>query len=67
MQAGGADFVMTVEQVAVYLHLAPSTVYKLAREERIPARKVGGRWRFSRRALDAWLAGERPPASAPVA
>ena len=50
------DPVMTVPEVASYLKLADSTIYRLVRAERIPARKVGGVWRFSRQALDNWLA-----------
>ena len=47
--------VMTVKETAEFLRLAITTVYKLANEGNIPARKVGGSWRFSRRALDDWL------------
>jgi len=50
------DAVMTVQEVAEYLKLAESTVYRLARERRLPARKVGGVWRFSRKVLDEWFA-----------
>ena len=47
---------MTVQEVAVYLKLAESTVYKLAREGKLPGQKFGGAWRFSREQIDAWLA-----------
>jgi len=50
-----ADNIMTVKDVAGYLKLAESTIYKLLREGKIPAKKVGGRWRFSRNLLDGWL------------
>jgi excisionase family DNA binding protein len=50
-----ADEVMTVKEVSVYLRLAQSTVYKLVNEGKLPGRKVGGTWRFSRRGLDKWL------------
>jgi len=46
---------MTVHEVSEYLKLAESTVYRLAREGRLPARKVGGVWRFSRDVLDEWF------------
>lgn len=52
------DYVMTVKEVATYLKMAESTVYRLAQEKRLPARKVGRLWRFSKRALDTWLAGQ---------
>ena len=54
-----ADEVMTVKEVSVYLRLAQSTVYKLVNEGKLPGRKVGGTWRFSKKGLDVWLR-ERP-------
>lgn len=51
--------ILTVREVAEYLRLAESTVYRLAQEGEIPGRKIGGTWRFSRNGLDRWL-GERP-------
>ena len=49
------DDIMTVNEVAAYLKLHVSTVYKLAQEEKIPCIKIGGRWRFSRERLKAWV------------
>jgi excisionase family DNA binding protein len=49
------DVVMTVREVAEYLKVAPSTVYRLARQGEVPGRKIGGAWRFSRRTIDAWI------------
>jgi len=46
---------LTVEEVSTYLRKSPSTVYRLTRQGRLPGIKVGGTWRFSRRAIDAWL------------
>mgnify|MGYP003958491135 CR=1 FL=1 len=46
---------MTVEEVSEYLRLAQSTIYKLLSEGKLPGRKIGGSWRFSRRALDEWI------------
>jgi excisionase family DNA binding protein len=51
-----ADPIMTLSEVSQYLRLAESTVYRLVKEQKLPARKVGGRWRFSRTKLDEWLA-----------
>ncbi len=48
--------VMTVQEVSEYLKLAESTICRLAREGRLPARKVGGVWRFSKKVLDEWFA-----------
>jgi excisionase family DNA binding protein len=49
------EAMMTVREVADFLRLAPSTVYKLAQNGQIPAHKVGRGWRFSRSALTHWL------------
>lgn len=50
------DSVMTVAEVSHYLKISESSVYRLAKGGKLPARKVGGVWRFSREALKAWLA-----------
>ncbi len=47
--------VLTVAEVAVYLKVPKSTVYKLARKGTLPAHKVGKHWRFVRDELDGWL------------
>ena len=47
--------VMTVKEVAKYLNLHIMTVYKLVKEGKIPAFKVGGRWRFKKELLDEWI------------
>ena len=60
MSAEQPDHIMTVKDVALYLKLAESTVYKLAQNGTLPARKVGGTWRFSQQQLDAWLKESRP-------
>ncbi|MGB3716412.1 MAG: helix-turn-helix domain-containing protein [Candidatus Promineifilaceae bacterium] len=50
-----ADTVLTVPEVSEYLKLGESTVYRLAKEGKLPARKVGGVWRFSLKCLNDWL------------
>ena len=47
--------IMTLREVAGYLGLHVMTVYKLTREGRVPAAKIGGQWRFKRDVLDDWL------------
>ena len=41
--------VMTIDQVAAYLHLYPLTVRRLARDGDIPAFKAGRQWRVPRK------------------
>lgn len=47
--------VLNVDELAGYLDIPKSTVYKLVREGKIPAQKVGRHWRFLKDAVDAWL------------
>jgi nitrogen PTS system EIIA component len=44
-----------VGQLAAYLHLTPEQVLKMAERDRIPARRVGGEWRFSEAEIHHWL------------
>lgn len=46
---------MTVRETATYLRVSRATIYRLARDEEIPAVQVGRSWRFSRALLDEWL------------
>ena len=58
MKKNGArskESIMTLREVAQYLGLHVMTVYKLTREGRVPADKIGGQWRFKRDVLDEWL------------
>ncbi len=53
--AKSSEQIMTLQEVARYLGLHAMTVYKLTREGRVPAAKIGGQWRFKRDVLDEWL------------
>ena len=52
---GKKEQIMTLLEVAQYLGLHVMTVYKLTREGRVPAAKIGGQWRFKRDVLNDWL------------
>ena len=49
------DTVLTIGDLAKYLKISKSTLYKLARENSLPGVKVGRHWRFHKEAVDAWL------------
>lgn len=54
--AGGpVSDVMTLPQVADYLHCHYSTIYRLVRQRAIPAFRIGGGWRFRRSDLNTWM------------
>ncbi len=44
----------TVEEVAKALKLHPYTIRRLCRENKIPAFKFGGQWRFDIKEIDEW-------------
>jgi excisionase family DNA binding protein len=47
--------VMNAEQAGQFLQIEEATVLELAEAGRLPGRKLGAAWRFSRAALVAWL------------
>jgi excisionase family DNA binding protein len=53
-----SDVVMTSVEAAEYLKMHVKTVCRLAKEKKIPAKKVGSEWRFLKSVLDKWLAQE---------
>jgi excisionase family DNA binding protein len=61
--------VLTLEEVADYLRVHPSTIYRLAKKNQIPAFKIGSDWRFNRESIDVWRlqAEQDPNSSIPVA
>lgn len=46
---------LDVDQLAVYLHLTPQQVKRLADREQLPGRRIGGQWRFSEAEVHTWL------------
>src|SRR2546425_7057817 len=52
------DRLMTVKELAAYLHLNERTVLKLAAEGPLPAVKVGNQWRVRKTMIDTWLVGQ---------
>jgi excisionase family DNA binding protein len=54
--------VMTIDDLAGYLQVSKSSLYKLAQEGRVPGQKVGRHWRFHKDSIDRWLDQQaRPP------
>jgi excisionase family DNA binding protein len=49
--------VMNAEQAGHFLQINESVIVELAEAGKLPGRKLGNTWRFSRAALIAWLAG----------
>ena len=53
--ASGSDEIMTIDELAVYLKISKSTLYKLAQEGILPGSKVGKHWRFHKDTVVEWL------------
>ncbi len=51
---------LTIEETARYLQLGKTALYDLAREGTIPSNKVGSKWLFSKKDLDAWVRSNVP-------
>jgi excisionase family DNA binding protein len=49
------DKVLTLEEVADYLKVHPSTVYRLIKKSEIPAFKIGSDWRFNSDSIERWV------------
>ena len=47
--------ILTIREVASYLKLPVSTVYRLVERRELPGNKVGRQWRFQRGLIDEWL------------
>ena len=51
---------LSLEETAKYLGMGKTALYALARDSRIPARKIGKKWTFRKAALDAWVRANQP-------
>ena len=47
--------VMTIKEVAKYLGVHTSTIYRYAQQGAIPAFKIGSDWRFHRKYIEEWI------------
>jgi excisionase family DNA binding protein len=54
--------VFNIDELADYLKIPKSTLYKLVREGKIPAQKVGRHWRFHKEAIVRWLGNQKESA-----
>lgn len=53
---------LTLDELAGYLKLSRSKLYRLAQRGEVPASKVGSQWRFDRHEIDDWIKSQRPGA-----
>ena len=53
--ADGPNEVMCLDELASYLKLSKSTLYKVVQQGGLPGQKVGKQWRFHKSAMEDWL------------
>jgi len=46
---------LTIDELAVYLRISRDCAYKLAQQGKIPASKIGRKWRFEKKIIDEWI------------
>ncbi|MCG2706673.1 MAG: helix-turn-helix domain-containing protein [Candidatus Omnitrophica bacterium] len=46
---------MTIDDLAGYLKVSRRTIYEWLKNNKIPALKLVGQWRFKKEKIDAWL------------
>jgi excisionase family DNA binding protein len=50
--------ILTIDEAAAYLQIGKRSLYKLAKEGKIPCKKILNKWRFEKEALRAWIRAE---------
>jgi excisionase family DNA binding protein len=55
MPAPDEERLLTLAELASYLHMGQKTVLRLAEAKKIPGRLIDREWRFRRGAIDTWL------------
>lgn len=55
--------VMTISDLAAYLQVSQSSLYKLVQRGTVPGHKVGRHWRFHKESIDGWLQDRSPKAA----
>ncbi len=55
---------LTLDELTEYLKLSRTKLYRMAREGKIPASKIGTQWRFNRKEIDDWVTSQRPGSAA---
>jgi excisionase family DNA binding protein len=65
-EANLREEMLTLAPAANFLQISPEVLHRHARNGVIPAHKEGRTWRFSRKALEAWLHDGGPQVAADV-
>jgi excisionase family DNA binding protein len=52
--------ILTVDELAKYLRVHKSTIYRLLKRRELPAFKIGSDWRFNAKQIDKWRLEQSP-------
>jgi len=52
--------ILTVDELAEYLRVHRSTIYRLVKARKLPAFRIGSDWRFNREQIDEWRFRQNP-------
>jgi excisionase family DNA binding protein len=47
--------ILTIEEAADYLQIGKRSIYKLAKDGKLPGKKVLNKWRFEKESLRQWV------------
>ncbi len=47
--------ILTINEAAAFLRMGRRSLYKLAKEGKIPGRKILNKWRFEKETLREWV------------
>jgi len=56
-----SESVLTLDELACFLKLSKSTLYKLVQRGEVPGVKIGKHWRFRKATIDQWLTRNEKP------
>jgi len=51
---------LTIDELAEYLKMGRTKLYRMAQDGVLPASKIGNQWRFDRDEIDGWMRRQRP-------
>ena len=46
---------LTIHEVSDYIKISKETIYKMVKQSKLPATKIGNQWRFNKSLVDDWL------------
>ncbi|MGM0607227.1 MAG: response regulator [Candidatus Muiribacteriota bacterium] len=49
----------TIDELSAYLRISRDCAYKLAQQGKIPASKIGRKWRFEKEIIDKWIENQQ--------